>query len=146
MKIAVVVQRYGTDITGGSEHLCRMIAERLVPKHEIDILTTCAKDYISWKNEYTEGRSSLNGVTIYRFPTTKTRDLDAFNKFSDQIYYNNHTTEDEAKWLEDQGPLCPGLIEFLKSMNRSYDRFLFFTYLYYPTVMGIKIAPERSAL
>ncbi|PWT88651.1 MAG: hexosyltransferase [Acidobacteria bacterium] len=146
MKLAIIVQRYGTDITGGSEHLCRMIAERLAKKHEVDVLTTCAKDYISWKNEYTSGRSSLNGVTVYRFPTTKTRDLDSFNQFSEQIYDKPHTTEDEQKWLEDQGPVCPDLIDFLKTMARSYDRLIFFTYLYYPTVKGLQVAPEKSIL
>ena len=147
MKIAIVIQRYGTEITGGSEHLCRLTAERLVRKgHEIDVLTSCAKDYISWKNEYTQGRSVLNGVTVYRFPTTRPRDLESFNKFSEKIYYNYHTTEDEMKWLEDQGPLCPALVDFLKSMHRSYDRILFYTYLYYPTVLGMQVAPEKSAL
>ncbi|HSP06136.1 MAG TPA: glycosyltransferase family 4 protein [Acidobacteriota bacterium] len=147
MKIAIVIQRYGTEITGGSEHLCRLTAERLARKgHEIDVLTSCAKDYFSWKNEYTQGRSVINGVTVYRFPTTRTRDLESFNKFSEQIYYNYHTTEDEMKWLEDQGPMCPGLVDFLKSMHRSYDRILFYTYLYYPTVLGMQIAPEKSVL
>jgi glycosyltransferase involved in cell wall biosynthesis len=146
MKIAIVIQRYGQDITGGSEHLCRMIAERLVPKHEIDILTTCARDYISWKNEYPQGRSTLNGVNVYRFPTQKTRDLESFNQFSERLYSNYHTMDDELKWIDDQGPCAPGLIEFLKSMHKSYDRILFFTYLYYPTVHGLKIAPEKSVL
>jgi glycosyltransferase involved in cell wall biosynthesis len=146
MKIAVIVQRYGPDITGGSEHLCRMIAERLAQKHEVDVLTTCARDYISWKNEYPEGRSSYQGVTIYRFKTEKTRNLEEFNKFSEHLYYNNHTTEDELKWLDDQGPYCPSLIDFLKSMHRTYDRLLFFTYLYYPAYHGLKIAPEKSVL
>ena len=146
MKIAIIVQRYGTDITGGSEHLARMIAERLAQKHEVEILTTCAKDYISWKNEYPEGRSSLNGVRVYRFRTEKTRNLEEFNRFSDQIYSNNHSVEDELKWLDDQGPYCPALIEFLKSMHRTYDRLLFFTYLYYPTYYGLQVAPEKSVL
>ena len=71
MKIAIIIQRYGTEITGGSEHLCRLTAERLVQRgHEIDVLTSCAKDYISWKNEYSPGRTVLNGVNVYRFPTT----------------------------------------------------------------------------
>lgn len=146
MKIAVVIQRYGQDITGGSEHLCRMIAERLASRHEIDILTTCARDYISWKNEYPQGRSTLNGVNVYRFPTQKTRDLESFNQFSETIYYKYHTMDDEMKWVDDQGPCAPGLIDFLKSMHKSYDRILFFTYLYYPTVHGLKIAPEKSVL
>lgn len=146
MKIAIIVQRYGTDITGGSEHLCRMIAERLAANHEIDVLTSCAKDYISWKNEYPQGKTTINGVNVFRFPTTKTRDLDSFNQFSEKIYYNPHSPEDELKWLEDQGPHCPALIEFLRTMHRSYDRLLFFTYLYYPAYHGLQIAPEKSVL
>ncbi|MCI0412717.1 glycosyltransferase [bacterium] len=146
MKIAVIVQRYGPDITGGSEHLCRMIAERLARKHDVEVLTTCARDYISWKNEYPEGRSSLNGVRIYRFKTERTRNLEEFNRFSDQLYQNNHTIEDELRWLDDQGPYSPSLIDFLKSMHRTYDRLLFFTYLYYPAYHGLQIAPEKSVL
>src|ERR1044072_4202906 len=111
MKIAVIVQRYGTDITGGSEHLCRMISERLANKHEVDVLTTCARDYISWKNEYPEGRTFLNGVRIYRFKTERTRDLQSFNEFSEQLYYNPHSPEDELKWLDDQGPYAPALVD-----------------------------------
>jgi glycosyltransferase involved in cell wall biosynthesis len=146
VKIAIVVQRYGEEITGGSEYLCRMIAERMARKHEVDVLTTCATDYITWKNEYPQGKSTLSGVHVYRFPSVKTRDLESFNRFSEQLYGNYHSQEDELKWLEDQGPCCPALIDFLKSMSRAYDRLLFFTYLYYPTVHGLRVAPEKSVL
>jgi len=49
MKIALVVQRYGTDILGGSEYHARLIAERLAQRHQVEVLTTCARDYISWE-------------------------------------------------------------------------------------------------
>jgi len=38
------------------------------------------------------------------------------------------------------------LIDFLKSMHSTYERLLFFTYLYYPAYHGLQIAPEKSVL
>jgi glycosyltransferase involved in cell wall biosynthesis len=146
VKIAFIVQRYGTEILGGSEYHCRLIAERLADRHQVDVLTTCARDYITWANEYPEGTDRVRGVTVRRFTTSRTRDLDAFNKYSDWIFNNSHTRNDEMEWLKQQGPWAPGLIEFIERHHQNYDILIFFTYLYAPTVLGLKIAPAKSLL
>lgn len=147
MKLAFIVQRYGPEVLGGSEHLCRLVAERLAAsQHEVDVLTTCARDYVTWKNEYPEGADRIRGVTVRRFATAQERDIDAFNRFSLWIENNPHSRADEMEWLKQQGPWSPALIEFLRRSHQQYDVLIFFTYLYAPTVLGLEVAPQRSIL
>jgi glycosyltransferase involved in cell wall biosynthesis len=146
MKIAFVIQRYGSEILGGSEYHCRLIAERLAERHDVEVLTTCARDYITWNNEYPEGTDRVRGVTVRRFANAHPRDIEAFNRYSDWIFTHPHSREDEMQWLERQGPWCPALLEHLERHHRSYDALIFFTYLYAPTVLGLSVAPEKSIL
>jgi glycosyltransferase involved in cell wall biosynthesis len=146
MKLALVVQRYGTEVLGGSEHLCRLLAERLAAQHEVEVLTTCARDYVTWKNDYPEGADRIRGVSVRRFPNARTRDLEAFNRYSDWIYNSPHTRADEMDWLMQQGPWCPSLIEHLRRHQQQYDVLVFFTYLYAPTVLGLEVNPGKSVL
>jgi glycosyltransferase involved in cell wall biosynthesis len=146
MKIGFVIQRYGTEVLGGSEQLCRVIAERLAARHQVEVITTCARDYITWKNEYPEGADRVRGVTVRRFANARTRDLASFNKYSDWIYANQHSRQDEIEWLKQQGPWAPALVDYLQRQHQTYDVLVFFTYLYAPTALGIKIDPSRSVL
>jgi glycosyltransferase involved in cell wall biosynthesis len=146
LKIAFIVQRYGTEILGGSEYHCRLIAERLTPKHQVEVLTTCAQDYITWKNEYAEGSDRVRGVTVRRFANTLTRDIQAFNGYSEWIFNNAHSREDEMEWLRQQGPWCPALLEYLDRNQQQYDVVICFTYLYAPTVLAARIAPHKTIL
>jgi len=90
VKLAVVVQRYGQSINGGAELHARYIAERLARHAEVDVLTTCANDYVTWRNEWPVGVESLNGVTVRRFLVTHERDPIAFGRLSEQVFGQVH--------------------------------------------------------
>jgi len=147
MKIAFVVQRYGQEVLGGAELLCRLVCERLAAAgHETTVYTTCAKDYTSWKNEFAVGRTRLNGVVVKRYKVQKQRDMDSFNALSDWIFSHEHSQKDEWDWLEQQGPCVPDLLEALDREEADHDLFVFLTYLYYPTYWGLKRIKGQKVL
>ena len=146
MNVAFVVQRYGADVTGGSESLARAVAERLAAEMRVTVLTTCARDYVTWRNELPAGEERLNGVDVARFPVEEERDLSAFNRLSEPLYARPHSEADELAWLRRQGPYAPRLVEAVARRKGEFDAIVFFTYLYYPTYFGLQAAPERSVL
>ena len=146
MKIAFVVQRYGDEVGGGSETLCKQIAERLSSHYDIEVLTTCAKDYITWKNEYPEGIVKINNVLVKRFRVDRERNIEKFNKFTQKIFNEKHTDLEELEWIKQQGPYSPKLLNYIKTHKNDYDLFVFYTYRYYPSFFGLPLVSGKSIL
>ena len=146
MNVAFVVQRYGADVAGGSESLARAVGERLAAEARVTVFTTCARDYVTWRNELPAGGERLNGVDVVRFPVEEERDLLAFNRLSEPLYARAHSEADELVWLRRQGPYAPRLVEAIQQRRDEFDAVVFFTYLYYPTYYGLQAASERSVL
>lgn len=145
-RLAMVVQRYGREVTGGSESLCRAVAERLANDYRVTVFTSCATDYVTWRNVLPEGTSALDGVEVLRFRAQEERDLHAFNRFAEPLYRRPATPDEESEFLRRQGPYVPDLVASLASRKDDFAAILFFTYLYYPTVYGLAAAPERAIL
>jgi glycosyltransferase involved in cell wall biosynthesis len=146
LKIVFVVQRYGLEVNGGAEFHCRLVAEHMSKYFDVEVLTTCAIDYMTWKNEYPPGIENLNGVCVRRFPVDYERDVPKFSKFSEKIFGNIHTYEDEIEWMKLQGPYSTKLLNYIKNNKDNYTYFIFFTYLYCTTFFGLPLVKEKALL
>jgi len=146
VKIAVVVQRYGQAINGGAELHARYIAEHLAKHAEVEVLTTCATDYVTWRNELSGGVEQINGVPVRRFRVKHERDPRLFARRSDCVFKRPHSLGDELDWLDAEGPASPALIDHLARHGDRYDYCLFFSYRYYHAYHGVRAAAPRAIL
>ena len=146
MKLAVVVQRYGADINGGAELHARYIAEHLARHAQVTVLTTCARDYVTWHDEYPAGVEPVNGVPVHRFRVDHERDVKTFARWSDRVFEHRHSYLDELKWLHAEGPKSSALMNHIVANRRTYDFFFFFSYRYYHAFHGARAVPERAIL
>ena len=146
MKFAFITPRYGADVGTGAEHACRLIAEQVCERHDVDVLTTCARDVRNWKNEYSEGADRVRGVLVRRFSVSQVPDHIAFDTLTQRLQTDPRSRAEELEWVRLHGPWSPGLIDYLKRANRSYDVLVFFGLWHPLTVHGLEVAPDRSVL
>ncbi len=146
MKLAIVVQRYGADLNGGAELHARYVAELLSRRADVEVLTTCARDYITWRNELPSGIDDVNGIPVHRFPVRRERDPHDFGRRSEHVFDRTHSLADELGWLQSEGPTSPALVSHMRRFIASYDYYVFFSYRYYHSYHGIRAAAARAIL
>ena len=164
MRLAIVVQRYGGDILGGAEAYAERVAQLLGRHHQVEVLTSTAKDYRSWSSVLPAGCDEEAGVRIRRFQVVRGRaawwpllhelllggmPAEAFarlsplerKKFEERVRAWPDALQNA--FLQGQGPHCPDLYEHLRVTP--YDAHLFFTYLYPTTHDALAaIHPARA--
>jgi len=151
VKVIYVAQRYGPQIVGGAEAACRQFATRLAARGvDVTVFSTATTDAVTWENNLPVGPSVDDGVNLVRFPTTAPRDP-GFERLSDRVFSTKDPDPDLVdRWVRDQGPLVPSLIDEIRSRAGHAaggpDLWIFYTYLYYPTLVGLPLVAERSVL
>jgi len=147
MKIAFVIPWYG-DIPGGAENECKRTAENLQKSGiEVEILTTCVKEFLSdWNNNfYKEGVYEVNGITVRRF-RLRQRDTKLFDRINLKLMHNQKVSpHEEVKYITEMIN-SDNLYKYISENTSKYDYFLFIPYMFGTTYFGSKICPERSIL
>ncbi|HVF71489.1 MAG TPA: glycosyltransferase family 4 protein [Chthoniobacterales bacterium] len=115
---------------------------------ETEVLTTCALDYMTWDNFYSEGPASVGPTTVRRFQVDQPRDVETFNRLSGELVPKQAETTlaEQERWMRAQGPLSTALLGYLESNAASYDAFIFFGYLYATTYFGLPLVKDKAYL
>lgn len=112
----------------------------------VRVLTTCARDYLTWRNEFPPGTGEINGIPVERFRVDRARDLEAFGHASRRVFGRAHTLQEELDWLTAQGPVSSGLTARLRRIGGEFDFVLLFSLRYFQTYYGARAAVDRAIL
>jgi glycosyltransferase involved in cell wall biosynthesis len=157
-RVAVVVQRCHESVVGGSEALAWQYARLLSGRFEVEILTSTASDYMTWKNDLPPGMQMREGIPVHRFPVEITREPYWFELHARLIREVHATREHsgaervywrealEDEFIRSQGPYCPGLHAYLAENAHRYSAVVFCTYLYPTTYFGIQHSPASRTI
>ena len=149
MRLLFVVQRYGPEVAGGAEKLCREFAIRMGRRgHHIEVLSTCALDYSTWANVFEPGISKDESVTVHRLPVDQPRDPNFFTPLYMRVIFGRKPVPLylQREWLRIQGPYVSRLEPWLEEESRRFDLVVFFTYLYYTTTQGLSAVHDRPTV
>jgi len=146
LRIAYVSPRYTPKSAGGAEVLIQSWAERMAGRGNYsEVLTTCARDHIAWKNDYPPGAETVNGVTVRRFPIDR-RDQPLQLALQDRITAGKELTRGEEEAWINAGAQSDALCRHIHDHADEFDAFVFAPYLFGVTYNGLKLVPEKAVL
>jgi len=145
-KVAFVVQRCGAEVNGGAEKLCFDTALKMQKYWDIEVLASCAIDYITWENHYEPGEYVEQGLTIKRFPVDYPRDIKKFGAYFEKIYPRRSFISERKydKLMRLCGPLSTSLLKYIRKNKDNYDLFVFVTISYAHAYFGIPLVADKA--
>lgn len=148
-KIAIIVQRYGQEVSGGGEFYAKALAEHLKERYDVTVLTTTSLEYMDWDQYYPSGEGEIDGVRVLRFRNQKGRDWAKFQALSDELCKTvrsggQTSPEKDLEWADAEGPYCPDLVKYVEKHKDDYEAFLVITYIYYTAIRCLPLVAEKA--
>ncbi len=113
--ILIVTSIFSGKSNSGSDKYTLEISNLLALNHDITICTTTSQNYVKWDSPLIEGTEYFNKIKILRFKPLKERNIFKFNRFMKKISKNkNLKSSDYDRFIYEQGPVVPNLIDYLK--------------------------------
>lgn len=147
-KIGFVIPWYGENIPGGAEMELREVTAHLQRAGmEVEILTTCVKEFTAdWnENYYAAGTAIVDDITVRRFPVRR-RDTAAFDRVNRKLMQGQRITLQEEKTFVEEMVNSPQLYEYLRDASEDYALYVFIPYMFGTTYYGMQACPEKSVL
>ncbi|MGY1619679.1 glycosyltransferase family 4 protein [Geodermatophilus sp. SYSU D00691] len=148
-RLAFVPARYSSEGAGGggAELVMGRMARALQERGwDVEILTTTALDYITWRNEFPEGTAVEDGLTVRRFEAVKSTSGRERHEIGMRMFAGEAIPlGEQERWLNDDVRI-PGLYSHLLTHGTDYRAIVFGPYLFWPAVACSQVHPTRSVL
>ncbi len=159
--IAFVPPRFGAGVIGGAEAVLAEAAAGLAARgHNVEILTTCARDHFTWANEFPEGVFTasqadaddsvidLSGsgpeILVRRFAVEMDTPGVIRDRIGDRILSGDHISiQEQQQWMNDS-LRCSGLWNHVFDNGGQYRALVFAPYMFWTTFAVSQVHPERS--
>ncbi|MGI9092017.1 MAG: glycosyltransferase family 4 protein [Mycobacteriales bacterium] len=145
-KIGLVPVRYGAGLVGGAEIVLAEMARGLQQRGwDVEILTTCALDHYTWRNELPAGARDEDGLTVRRFPVV-VDDIPEHGTLEHSIMSGAKVPiQAQQRWMN-SGMRTPELYHHIVDHAEDYRALIFSPYPSWVTFACSQISPSRSVL
>lgn len=137
--------RYGAEVAGGAEALCRGTARALAGAgHELTVLTTTARD-LGWRDHFPGGSWLEDGAVVRRFPAAA-GDPARAEAIARRLALDPGDPALERRWSLAGGPVAPDLLAALAAARAEHEAVVFWGYLPATTHLGVGLVADRAVI